>query len=94
MANNDHLQDFEAIKARLEEIVEAVSDESIPLDDALDLYEEAVELGMRVSDVLEDGIEVDEAALESEGTGESPQEGEGSNEAVALQTSNEEATAE
>ena len=94
MANNDHLQDFEAIKARLEEIVEAVSDESIPLDDALDLYEEAVELGMRVSDVLEDGIEVDEAALESEGAGESPQEGEGSNEAVAPQTSNEEATAE
>ena len=46
---NDHLQDFEAIKMRLEEIVEAVSDESIPLDDALDLYEEAVELGMRVA---------------------------------------------
>ena len=57
MADNGHLQDFEAIKTRLEEIVEAVNDESSPLDDALDLYEEAVELGMRVSDVLEDGID-------------------------------------
>ena len=59
MTDNGSLDDFEAIKLRLEEIVTAVSDESLPLDDALDLYEEAVELGMRISDVLEDGIEVD-----------------------------------
>lgn len=64
MTSNGPLEDFEAIKSRLEEIVTAVSDESIPLDDALDLYEEAVELGMRISDVLEDGIEVDEEALD------------------------------
>jgi len=85
MANNDHLQDFEAIKTRLEEIVEAVSDESIPLDDALDLYEEAVELGMRVSDVLEDDIEVDEAALAGEDAGEAMQGGESSDEPAASQ---------
>ena len=64
MTSNGPLEDFEAIKLRLEEIVTAVSDESIPLDDALDLYEEAVDLGMRISDVLEDGIEVDEEALD------------------------------
>lgn len=86
---NDHLQDFEAIKTRLEEIVEAVSDESIPLDDALDLYEEAVELGMRVSDVLEDDIVVDEEALEAEGAGELTQGGESSDEPEASQAANE-----
>lgn len=86
---NDHLQDFEAIKTRLEEIVEAVSDESIPLDDALDLYEEAVELGMRVSDVLEDDIVVDEEALEGEESGESTQGSENSDEPVASQAANE-----
>ena len=89
MANNDHLQDFEAIKTRLEEILEAVSDESIPLDDALDLYEEAVELGMRVSDVLEDGIEVDEAALAGEDAGEQTQDSESSDEPAASQAANE-----
>ena len=72
MENSGNLQDFEAIKARLEEIVDAVSDDSIPLDDALDLYEEAVTLGMRVSEVLEDGITVDEAALDEP---EAPAEG-------------------
>ena len=86
---NDHLQDFEAIKMRLEEIVEAVSDESIPLDDALDLYEEAVELGMRVSDVLEDDIEVDEAALAGEDAGEQTQDRESSDEPAASQAANE-----
>ena len=86
---NDHLQDFEAIKMRLEEIVEAVSDESIPLDDALDLYEEAVELGMRVSDVLEDDIVVDEGALEGEGAGESMQDVESSDEPAVSQAANE-----
>ena len=86
---NDHLQDFEAIKMRLEEIVEAVSGESIPLDDALDLYEEAVELGMRVSDVLEDDIEVDEAALAGEDAGEQTQDSESSDEPVASQAANE-----
>ena len=86
---NDHPQDFEAIKTRLEEIVEAVSDESIPLDDALDLYEEAVELGMRVSDVLEDDIVVDEGALEGEGAGESTLGSESSDEPAASQAANE-----
>ena len=53
---------FEALKARLDEIVEAVGDENLPLDDALDLYEEAVALGMRVSELMEEGINVDDDA--------------------------------
>ena len=64
MANSETLQDFESIRARLAEIVDAVSDDDLPLDDALDLYEEAVTLGMRVSEVLEDGIVVNDSALD------------------------------
>jgi exodeoxyribonuclease VII small subunit len=61
MAKNvQDLQDFGTVQARLDEIVKAVADEDIPLDDALDLYEEAVSLGMRASDLLEEGIEVPE----------------------------------
>ena len=50
--------DFAAVKTRLAEIAEAVSDESLPLDEALDLYEEAVALGLQASDLLETGIVV------------------------------------
>ena len=49
-------QDFGAIKARLEEISQIVANDDIPLDEALDLYEEAVALGMQVSDLLEVGV--------------------------------------
>lgn len=60
-------ESFEAVKARLDEIVEAVGDENLPLDEALDLYEEAVALGMRASDLLEVGISLEENA-EGQGT--------------------------
>ena len=52
--------DFEAIKERLEQIAKAVDDENMPLDDALDLYEEAVKLGLQASSLLEASIVVDE----------------------------------
>ena len=68
MGNFEQYRDFEAIHVRLQEIVEAVGDDSLPLDDALDLYEEAVALGLRVSDLLEEGIELSDTADE---TGES-----------------------
>ena len=73
--------DFAAVKARLEEIVEAVSDDQLPLDDALDLYEEAVNLGLRVSDLLEENISADELAHAADGEDDakalvSPGEGE------------------
>ena len=58
---------FESVKERLDEIVDAVNDESISLDDALDLYEEAVKLGVQASTLLEEGI----AAMDGEVEGES-----------------------
>lgn len=48
--------EFGEVKARLDEIVEAVSSEDISLDDALELYEEAVKLGMKASSLLEERI--------------------------------------
>lgn len=50
-------ESYAEVKARLDEIVEAVKNDDLPLDDALDLYEEAVTLGLRVSDMLEDDID-------------------------------------
>lgn len=49
-------QTFEDIKARLDEIVEAVSDEELPLDQVLGLYEEAVGIGLAASRIMEEGI--------------------------------------
>lgn len=57
---------FEAVQSRLDEIVEAVGDESLPLDDALALYEEAVNLGLRGSDLLEENIEAFDAQQAAE----------------------------
>lgn len=57
-------QKFEEVKERLDEIVEAVSDDDISLDKALDLYEEAVRLGMKVSAVLEEDISAEQVADE------------------------------
>ena len=45
--------DLKAVKARLDSIVEAVSDDAISLDEALSYYEEAVKLGMRASEIME-----------------------------------------
>ena len=66
MGKNDQVVDFEQVKVRLEEIANAVSDETMPLDDALDLYEEAVSLGMRASDLLEVGILVEDEETASD----------------------------
>lgn len=54
-------QTFEDIKARLDEIVAAVSDEGLPLDEALGLYEEAVGIGLTASRIMEEGIAAKEA---------------------------------
>lgn len=62
---------FEAVKTRLDEIVDAVSDEELALDDALALYEEAVGLGLRASDLLEEHIETRQSV---EGADEVPDE--------------------
>ena len=70
----DSYDTFEAVKGRLDEIVDAVNDDKLPLDDALALYEEAVALGLRASDMLEENIEaqraLDEAEVASAGEGD------------------------
>lgn len=48
---------FEEVNDRLNQIVAAVADENLPLDEALALYEEAVNLGLRGSDLLEENIQ-------------------------------------
>lgn len=57
---NDTGTNFEEVKTRLDEIVDAVADENISLDNALDLYEEAIKLGMQVSSLLEEDIAPEE----------------------------------
>ena len=56
---------FDALKARLDEIVELVSDDSMPLEEALSLYEEAVGLGLKASNMLEADIALSNAAIDS-----------------------------
>ena len=48
--------DYSQLKERLDQIVEAVSNEGISLDDALSLYEEAVKLGSKASALIEQDI--------------------------------------
>jgi exodeoxyribonuclease VII small subunit len=52
---------FRELKARLDEIVELVSDDSLPLEEALKYYEEAVGLGLEASNILEQGINANTA---------------------------------
>lgn len=60
--------EFEAVRKRLEEIAREVDDDDMSLDDALDLYEEAVKLGLKASSLLEVGIVAEEEpAPEPEG---------------------------
>lgn len=54
---NQNKESFNEVKIRLDEIVEAVNDENISLDDALGLYEEAVKLGIRATSLLEEDID-------------------------------------
>ena len=49
---------FQDIKLRLDEIVAAVSDETMEFDQALSLYEEAVQLGTRASALIEQAQEL------------------------------------
>ena len=52
----NQLHSYEQVNDRLKEIVDLVSDEGIALDDALDLFEEAVKLGVQASSLLEEDI--------------------------------------
>ena len=57
---------YENVNDRLKEIVEEVSDETLPLDDALDLFEEAVKLGMEASTMMEEDMAARDAAAEAD----------------------------
>ncbi len=65
-------ESFEDVKVRLDEIVEAVSSDDISLDDALKLYEEAVELGLVASSLLEENLEASNAAYDEEQASDQP----------------------
>lgn len=51
--NQQNAQTFAEIRERLDEIVRQVRDDNMPLDSALDLYDEAVKLGMKATEMLE-----------------------------------------
>ena len=54
------------ILGRIDEIVDAVADDDLPLDDALKLYEEAVQLGLRASSLLEENLQENNALYDEE----------------------------
>ena len=53
MPEGSEERSFDAVKERLEQIAEEVAREGLPLDDALALYEEAVQLGLAACDLSE-----------------------------------------
>lgn len=53
---------FVDIKKRLNEIADQVSNTDLPLEEALTLYEEAVNLGLHATNLLEEDITEDELA--------------------------------
>ena len=55
---------YDDVSTRLNEILDAVNAEGVSLDDALALYEEAVQLGLRACDLSEEGAEALLAAEE------------------------------
>lgn len=78
----DKTESFDAVKARLEEIVDAVNAEGISLDEALALYEEAVKLGLSACDLSEqDALAAADSIVEAS-----------SEEAVEVRTSAQEGT--
>lgn len=65
---------FGTVTGRLSEIAEVMEDETMPLDDALDLLEEAVALGMQASNLLESDMEAHNAEEDDEETEAEPGE--------------------
>ncbi len=63
---------FDDSKARLEEIASQVEDESISLDEALALFEEAVTLGLHACEVSEQDIQPDAQEPSAEPEAEEP----------------------
>ena len=53
------LQEYENIEGRLKEIEEKITTENLDMDQSLELYEEAVNLGMKASQTIENNVLVD-----------------------------------
>lgn len=53
----DSYTSFSDINERLERIVQQTADDTLSLDDALALYEEAVQLGLQVSSLIENTMD-------------------------------------
>lgn len=68
----DGSQSFGDLKSRLDEIVSLVSDSELPLDQALDLYEEAVGIGLQASRIMEEGIAAQETDVASDNGATAP----------------------
>lgn len=48
------VESLEQVNERLKEIIQLVHDDSIPLDQALDLFDEAARMGLQATRMLED----------------------------------------
>lgn len=69
---------YSRVKERLDEIAIQVADETIPLDDALNLYDEAVSLALRASELIETDEEEEGDAEVDASQNDSLTEGQGS----------------
>ena len=53
------LKEYENIEGRLKEIEEKVTSQDLDMEESLELYEEAVNLGMKASQTIENNVLVD-----------------------------------
>ena len=88
----DAYETYDDVRARLDEIVDAVNAEGVGLDDALALYEEAVKLGLLACDLSEEDAlalmdssdgEQHEGVAEAEGAQEAKTDAPAKSEAAA-----------
>ena len=70
MVHEDEYTTYAEVKERLDEIVDAVNDDDLSIEDALALYEEAVGLGLAASDLIERDIDERRLAEEAEAEAE------------------------
>lgn len=84
---DEAVESFADIKKRLNEIADCVSNADLPLEEALTLYEEAVNLGLHATNLLESDIAEDELEEVKETTAEASSEASTSEESAPTQGS-------
>ena len=76
--NPEQITTFAQARERLESIVSQVKDKDLPLEQSLDLFEEAVRLGNRCSELIEEvGLEPEGGAGASAAAPSTPASGSG-----------------